>query len=244
MSQLKRFYAQAAAAPAAEIDAVDGDDGFAVLLDGKPIRTQGRRVHLIAPTRALADAVAAEWAAQDAKIDPASMPMMTLTATALDRVVPQAQAVAADAAAYAGSDLLCYRAAPDEADGVLRPRQDAAWQPLLDWAAERYGARLVVAEGIMPVAQDNAALMLFGRALGALDAFRLTAVHVMTTATGSLVLALALLEGRLSPEEAHALATLDETVQAEKWGEDEEAAARRARLLQELEEATAFLNRL
>jgi len=244
MSQLKRFYKDAAAAPAAEIDAVDGAEGFAVLLDGKPIRTQGRRVHLIAPTRALADAVAAEWAAQEAQIDPSSMPMMTLTATALDRVVPQREAVAADAAAYAGSDLLCYRAAPEEAEGSLRPRQDDAWQPLLDWAAERYGARLKVADGLMPIAQDNAALMLFARALGALDPFRLTAVHVMTTSTGSLVLALALFEGRLEPQEAHALATLDETVQAEKWGEDDEAAARRARLLQELEEATAFLARL
>lgn len=238
---MKRFYKDAAAASVAEIDAIDGEEGFAVLLDGKPIRTQGRRVPLVAPTRALAEAVAAEWAAQDEKIAPATMPMMTLTATALDRVVPQAQAVAADAAAYAGSDLLCYRAAPDEADGALRPRQDEAWQPLLDWAAERFGARLTVAEGIMPVAQDNAALMLLARALGGLDPFRLTAVHVMTTTTGSLVLALALLEGRLTPEDAHALATLDETVQAEKWGEDEEAAARRAAHKRELEEAAAFL---
>lgn len=238
---MKRFYKDAAAASVAEIDAIDGEEGFAVLLDGKPIRTQGRRVPLVAPTRALADAVAAEWAAQEAQIDPSSMPMMTLTATALDRVVPQREAVAADAAAYAGSDLLCYRATPEEADGDLRPRQDAVWQPLLDWAAERYGARLTVAEGIMPVAQDNAALMLLARALGGLDPFRLTAVHVMTTATGSLVLALALFEGRLEPQEAHALATLDETVQAEKWGEDEEAAARRATLRRELEEAAAFL---
>ena len=238
---MKRFYKDAGAASVAEIDAIDGEEGFAVLLDGKPIRTQGRRVPLVAPTRALAEAVAAEWAAQDEKIAPATMPMMTLTATALDRVVPQVQAVAADAAAYAGSDLLCYRAAPEEADGALRPRQDEAWQPLLDWAAERYGARLTVAEGIMPVAQDNAALMLLARALGGLDPFRLTAVHVMTTTTGSLVLALALLEGRLTPEDAHALATLDETVQAEKWGEDEEAAARRAAHKRELEEAAAFL---
>lgn len=234
---MKRFYQKAHAAPAADSETVAETDGHVVLLDGKPIRTPGR-AQLVVPSAALADAIAGEWAAQGEKIDPATMPMMTLAATALDRVVPQVEAVAGDAASYAGSDLLCYRVAdwPDLAEA-----QRQRWDPVLDWAAETYGARLSVTEGIMPVAQENTALMLFARALGQLDPFRLTAVHVMTTAMGSLVLSLAVLEGRLPPSEAFALSTLDETFQAERWGEDEEAAARRQRLHREIEEAHAYL---
>eukprot|EP00752_Nemacystus_decipiens_P015485 g13816.t1 len=158
---MKRFYEIAESAPAAELDRIEGAEGYAVLLDGKPIRTP-TRVQLVAPTRALADAVAAEWAAQGETIVPDSMPMMTLAATALDRVVPQREAVAGDAAAYAGSDLLCYRS-DDQPE--LAARQAERWQPLLDWAAETYGARLAVTEGVMPLRQENAALMLLARPL-------------------------------------------------------------------------------
>ena len=234
---MKRFYKTAEAAPAAVVDKVEAAEGHPVLLDGKPIRTPSR-AHLVVPSAALADAIAAEWAAQSEKIDPSTMPMMTLAATALDRVVPQVEAVAGDAAAYAGSDLLCYRT---DDWPELAAAQAEGWQPLLDWAAETYGARLHVTEGVMPVAQDNAALMLFARALGGLDPFRLTAVHVMTTALGSLVLALAVLEGRLGPTEAFRLSILDERFQAERWGEDAEAAQGRERLAREIEEAHAYL---
>ncbi|MCR9222216.1 MAG: ATPase [Alphaproteobacteria bacterium] len=234
---MKRFYKAAEAAPVAALDRIEGADGYAVLLDGKPIRT-ATRVHLVAPTRALADAVAAEWAAQGETIVPDSMPMMTLAATALDRVVPQREAVAGDAAAYAGSDLLCYRS-DDQPE--LATRQAERWQPLLDWAAETYGARLAATEGVMPLRQENAALMLLARRAGALDAFRLTALHVMTTSMGSLILALAVLEGRLGPADAFELSVLDERFQAERWGEDAQAAARRDRLAREIDEAARYL---
>lgn len=237
---MKRFYESASHVPAERLPAVAETDGHAVLLDGKPIRTPSR-VQLVVPTEALASAIAAEWAAQGEKIDPATMPMMTLAATALDRVVPQVRAVAGDAATYAGSDLLCYRVAdwPELAEA-----QRTGWDPILDWAAETYGARLTMTEGIMPITQDNTALMLFARALGQLDPFRLAAVHVMTTAMGSLLLALAVHEGRLAPADAFRLSTLDERFQAERWGEDHEARERLDRLAREIEEAATYLSLL
>jgi chaperone required for assembly of F1-ATPase len=166
------------------------------------------------------------------------MPMMTLAATALDSVVPQREAVAGDAASFGGNDLLCYRVAdwPE-----LATAQQEHWQPLLDWAAESFGVELSVTEGIMPVAQQNSALMLLARKTGQLDPFRLTALHVMTTAMGSLILALAVLEGRLEAAQAFELSTLDERFQAERWGEDEEASERLARLRLDIEEASAYL---
>ena len=237
---MKRFYQKAHAAPAADIDAVEAASGHAVLLDGRPIHTPGRS-HVVVPTPPLADAIAAEWDAQEEEVDPSAMPMMALAATAIDRVQPQAEAVAGDAAAYAGTDLLCYRAAePPE----LAERQAAQWQPLLDWAKAAYGAELTVTTGVAPVTQDNEALMRLGRQVARFEPFALAALHVLTTTTGSLVLALAVAEGRLEPHEAFEASIIDEAWQAELWGEEQEAARRRRALAVEIADAARFLTLL
>ena len=144
---MKRFYK--------DTGVEEGEDGFRVLLDGKPMRTPAKAI-LLVPTRALAEAIAAEWAAvpEKAEINAAHLPLTRLTATGIDRVVARRDDVIADTAKYAGSDLLCYRAtAPDS----LVKLQQELWQPLLDWAAERHGARLVTADGIGFVDQPEEA---------------------------------------------------------------------------------------
>ena len=209
---------------------------FRVLLDGKPIKTPLRKI-LVLPTRVLADAVAEEWRGQGEKIDPTSMPLTKLANTAIDRVAGREDSVIGQILAYA-NDLLCYRA---ETPADLVARQNEGWNPLLDWAAERTGARLLTRVGITHIAQPEEALAAFGRALAAYDPFVLTAVHSAATICGSLVLALALADGRLDTEEAFALSHLDERYQAEKWGTDGEAEKRARALAAELDAAARFM---
>jgi chaperone required for assembly of F1-ATPase len=217
---------------------VDGAaPAFRVLLDGKPIRTPARR-ELSLPTRALAEAVAAEWEAQGDHIDPASMPLTRLVNSVLDGVAGREAEVRAEIAKYAASDLLCYRA---EAPAELVRRQGQAWDPVLAWAHEALGARLVLGQGIAPVTQPPAAGAAIERALGGLDAFALAAHHVMTTLTGSALLALAHAGARLTAEEAWAAAHVDEDWQIGQWGEDAEAAARRAGRWEEMQAASRLL---
>ena len=207
----RRFWKSAAAEP------VEG--GFRVTLDSKPVMTPGKQP-LILPTRALADAVAAEWDAQPEVIDPLSMPLTRAANSAIEKVTPQFDAVADMLGAYGGTDLLSYRASEPE---DLKARQAAGWDPILDWARDRYQAALAVTEGLMPVAQDPAALARLRARIGELDAYELTALHDLVTLPGSLVLGLAVLDGRLTADEAHAAARLDEEFQAERWGRDAEA---------------------
>jgi len=195
-------------------------DGFAVALDGRPIRTPGK-APLRLPTRAFAEAVAAEWAAQGELIDPRMMPATRLANAAIDKVARQADAVAAHVAAYGASDLLCYRA---EGPAELVAREAAEWDPLLAWAAEALGARLAVTRGVMPIAQDPVALARLEALVADLDPFALAAFHDLAALSGSLVLALAVIRGRLDLDEAWRLSRLDEDFQAEEWGADEEAA--------------------
>lgn len=224
----KRFYKQAATQ--------EQPDGIAVTLDGRPVRTPaGTPLRL--PAAALAEAVAAEWQAQGEHIRPDGMPLMQLAATALDRVAPNRAAVIEELLRFAGTDLLCYRA---ETAGELRDRQARVWQPVLDWAAERFQASLCVTHGIMPIAQPDDALAALRRALEGLDDWRLTALQAATAATGSLLLGLALIDGRLDAAQAFAAAQLDELYQAEMWGDDEEAEERRERLRLDID-ATARL---
>jgi chaperone required for assembly of F1-ATPase len=225
---MKRAYKEVAVA------AVEG--GFAVTLDGRPVRTPGRKP-LVAPSAALAEAIAAEWRAQGDRVDPHRMPQTRLASTALDLVPGRRPAVVDEIAAYAGTDLLCYRA---DAPAELRTRQDAAWQPLLDWAAERYGATLLVTAGVVPRPQPAAALAALRRAVEAQDDLALVALHAATAAAGSLIVGLALLEGRLDAAAAFDLSQLDESFQIEKWGEDAEAARRRRALRADLAEAAQF----
>ena len=209
---------------------------FCILLDGKPIKTPMRKT-LALPTHALAEAVAEEWRGQGDKIVSATMPLTKLANTAIDRVVAREAAIAEQILAYA-NDLLCYRAeAPDD----LVARQNKSWNPILDWAAERY-APLTVGTGVGYIAQPGESVEALRKALAERDAFALTALHAAATLCGSLVLALALADGRLDAEEAFALSQLDELYQAEKWGVDEEAQSRARALAAELAAAARFMS--
>ena len=229
MAKPKRFYRSVSVGGAAP--------AFRVLLDGKPILTPARR-QLAVPTMALAEAVAAEWEAQADRVDPATMPLTRLINTAVDGVSDHADEVRADIVKYAASDLTCYRA---EGPVELESRQAAAWDPVLAWAHETLGARFVLGQGIMPVAQPDTATRAIERALAGLDAFSLAAYHTMTTLTGSALLALAHARGRLTAEEAWAAAHVDEDWQITQWGEDAEAKARRDRRWAEMQAASRLL---
>ena len=171
---MKRVYKQATARAA--------EGGWGVALDGRPMRTPAKH-ELIVPSAALAEAIAAEWHAQQDEIHPATMPLTRLAATAIDRTRTQRELVAAETANYAGTDLVCYRA---EHPPALIARQHAGWQPLIDWAMQRYDAALAVTSGIVPQPQSPAALKAFAAAVAAQNDFRLTALHAMTTACGRL----------------------------------------------------------
>ena len=216
------------------------DGAFTVALDGRAVRTPAKAA-LALPTEALADGVAAEWNAQGDQIVPDTMPLMTLAATAIDRVIPNRAAVAAEAAGYAGSDLLCYRA---DTPLELAQRQAEGWDPILDWAKRRYDVSFVVTVGLMPVDQPDETVSRFQSVAAEFDAFPLTALHVLTTAFGSFLLALAVAERARGVEEIFALSRIDETYQEELWGADEEAEKRRDRLHREVVTADQYLGLL
>ena len=197
--------------------------GYGVALDGKPMRTPAGHA-FVAPTKALAEAVAAEWQAQGEKVDPRTMPMTQFIATALDRVSVERERIVRDLAAFAETDLLCHR---DEETVRLAERQKKEWQPLLDWAADALGARFVLASGVMPVDQPPETLAAIRKRVESLDDLGLVALQTLAGACGSIVLAFAVAEGRLAAEEAHRLSRVDEDYQIERWGEDYEAADRR-----------------
>ncbi|WP_439815689.1 ATP12 family chaperone protein [Zavarzinia sp. CC-PAN008] len=224
---MKRTYKQAAFVP------VEG--GFAIQLDGKGIKTPAR-ASLVVPTEAIAQGIAEEWNAQGETVRPAALPLTRLANTALDRVPLDPERVIDEVAAYAGTDLLCYRA---EAPDVLVARQAMAWDPVLDWLAGQ-GARLAVAQGVSPVDQDPAALARVRAMVGAHDAFGLVGLHALTGALGSVVLALALAQERLDLAAAWAASRIDEDYQVELWGRDEEATARTEALWRDTEAAERF----
>ena len=226
---IKRFYKQVGIAAT--------DDGFAIQLDGRSVKTPAAKF-LVVPSAALAEVIAAEWAEQVEFIRPATMPMTQLASTALDRVGPERPAIVAQLLHYAATDLLCYRAdfPPD-----LAARQQDSWQPLLDWAATELAAELAVTAGIMAVTQPASALAALAERLAGYDVWRLAAIQAACAAAGSLVLALALAEGRLDAAETFRLSQLDEIYQAEKWGEDYEAIDRRAELARDVEAAARLL---
>jgi chaperone required for assembly of F1-ATPase len=229
---MKRFYRHAEIMPAAT--------GFGVALDGKPVKTPAK-CDLVVPTRALAAALAAEWNTQQDDIRPAAMPLTRFANTAIDRVAPQRRLAVGQIAEFVGTDLVCYRAArPPE----LAARQQAVWQPLVDWAVLRYDAPLEITAGVIPVAQPQASLRAFAAAVAALDDFALAALHLATASCGSLVIALAVVEGRLDADAAFAASQLDESFQIEAWGEDAEQAERRRALAGDIAAAARFLDLL
>lgn len=227
----KRFYTAVVAEPVAE-------GGARILLDGRAAKTP-KRNELRLPALALAKSVAGEWAAQGERIDPARMPLTRLANTALDGVTGRENDVRADIVRYAGSDLLCYRA--ERPDGLVR-RQAAAWDPVLAWARDCHDIDLAVGCGIGHVPQPVESLARLGRLLAPLDRFRLTALHVMTTLTGSALLACSVLERRFASEQAWAAAHIDEDWQMAQWGADAEAQARRERRWQEMAAAARMLD--
>lgn len=234
----KRFFT------AATIDRRDA--GYAILLDGRPARTPARR-ELMLPAEAAAAVVADEWNRLGDVIDPAEMPLTRMVNSAIDGVADQAAAVFDEVANYAASDLLVYRAAEPER---LVEAQSAAWDPVLDLFRGEHGARFILAQGIMPVAQPPATLSLIRQAIAeavgrdAATPFRLAGLNVMTTLTGSALLALAVAQGRISAETAWAAAHVDEHFQESQWGQDAEALARRQGRWRDMQAAATLVNSL
>jgi chaperone required for assembly of F1-ATPase len=226
-----RFYRRA--------DVVETGDGFAVALDGRRPRTPARRP-LAAPTRALGEALAAEWDAQRAHIDPARMPLTRLANTIIDGVAAAAPEIAAEIEKYLGSDLVCYRA--QSPDGLVA-RQAQHWDPVLAFAREQLGARFVVTEGVRFVSQPAGAIAAARRAVP-LNPWRLGAVHAVMTLTGSALIALALAARALTSETAWAAAHVDEDWNMELWGRDELALQRRDFRFAEMQAAATVLRSL
>ena len=229
---MKRLYSKA--------EPVPREHGYGIAIDGRPVKTPGKG-DLTVPTGALAAAIAEEWNTQEGEVRPATMPLTRLATTTLDRVATQRKTVVQQTANYAGTDLLCDRAGHPPA---LAARQQSMWQPLIDWAVLRYDAPLSVTNGVIPKSQATTSLRAFAAAVTELDDFALTALHLATTACGSLVLGLALLEGRIDAAEAFAASQLDESFQIEAWGEDPEQLERRRALAADIEAAACFISLL
>lgn len=226
---MKRFYVEVATAPAA--------GGFAVLLDGKPVRTPARHT-LAVPAEVLAEAIAAEWREQVETIAASTMRLTRLATTVVDLMPARRADAVAETTGFAGTDLLCYRAI---SPASLVSRQIATWQPWLDWAERQFDARLTVAHGVMPVSQSEAALRALRVPVERLDDWRLVGLHGAVTLLGSLVLGLALEQRALGAEDALAVALLDELFEVEQWGQDAEQARRHARLRTDLAAIERYL---
>jgi chaperone required for assembly of F1-ATPase len=227
----KRFYASAGFA--------ETPDGFAITLDDKHVRTPSKQ-QLVAPNRVLAEAIAAEWQAQHELIDPTSMPLTRLANSVIDGVADRVDAVTDDIANYFQSDLLFYRASFPE---QLVAREAQHWDPVLFWAAETLNAHFILTEGIVHVRQPEAAIEAARAALPS-DAWRVAALHIVTSITGSALLALALYTRRLDAEQVWAAAHVDEDWNIQQWGVDEEVAARRAARLVDFKAAVMVLEAL
>lgn len=225
----KRFY------EAAEPARVDG--GFAIHLDGRPVKTPGRET-LTLPSEALAEAVAVEWNAQEKTINPATMPLTRIANTAQDAVTQRFDEVAGDITKFAGNDALCYRADDPQ---TLVDTQRTLWDPLVDWAGDLLGGRFVLIEGLMHTPQSEAVLAAFRARLSGETPLRLAALHTVTSLTGSAILALALKETRLDAESVWDAAHVEEDFNIERWGEDAEAAQIRAYKKAEFDAAVKIL---
>jgi chaperone required for assembly of F1-ATPase len=230
---LKRFWQTASVAPKA--------GGFAILLDGRPMHLPGGAVLAVSSPR-LAEAIAAEWqeagGAKGGEMSFADTPLTRLAGTAQERIAPNPGPTVDALARYAESDLLCYRAESPEA---LVHRQAREWQPWLDWAALIHDAPLLVTTGVRHVRQNEASVSALRRAIEALEVPLLAGLGIAVPALGSIVLGLALAEGKLDAAKAHSLACLDELFQAELWGHDAEADDRRRRIAQDVELAARFM---
>lgn len=214
-AKAKRFYK--------DVTTAARGSGFAVLLDGRPIRTPAKLV-VVVPTQPLAEALADEWRAQSEHIDPATMPLTRHVNTVRDGIEGREQDIRDDLARFAGGDLICYRA--DSPEGLVAA-QAAAWDELLDWAHRALNCGLKRGTGLMPITQPAEAISAYAAAIANRQAYELAGLHTMTSLSGSAILALAVADGILSPEQGWAAAHVDEDWQIAQWGEDAEAQARR-----------------
>jgi len=233
-SQLpKRFYK--------EVTVESGDNGFTILLDGRSVKTPGKAL-LASPSKEIADLLATEWAAQAERIDPMTMPVTRLANTALDGVAVEMQGVKEDIVRYSGSDLLCYRADGPE---PLIERQMKHWDPLVDWCQASLGARFELAQGVMFHDQPPESIAAFSAHVGLLnDPMVLACAHVITSLTGSAIIAMAVVKDACSLEEAWIAAHVDEDWNIEQWGEDHEAKERRAARFEDMKAAYTCIRAL
>lgn len=229
---MKRFWKTATTVPQ--------DGGWGIALDGRPVRTPAR-APLVVPSEELAEAIAAEWNAQGSDIDPAAMPMTGIANAAIDLATGDRAAFAETIAAYAQTDLLCYR---DDRDAALQGEQAAAWNPLLAWAEARHGIEFALAQGVLPIDQPAATVAALREAVHALDPFRLAPLSPLVTIGGSLVAGLALVENALAADMLWEAVSLDELYQERRWGADSEAQKARDRRAADWGNAARFLRLL
>ncbi|MBN8805284.1 MAG: ATPase [Sphingopyxis terrae] len=229
---MKRFWKTSAIVPQ--------DGGWGIALDGRPVRTPAR-TPLVVPSEKLAEAIAAEWNAQGSDIDPAAMPMTGIANAAIDLATGDRAAFAETIAAYAQTDLLCYR---DDRDAALQGEQAAAWNPLLAWAEARHGIEFALAQGVLPIDQPAATVAALREAVHALDPFRLAPLSPLVTIGGSLVAGLALVEDAFAADMLWEAVSLDELYQERRWGADSEAQKARARRAADWGNAARFLRLL
>jgi len=220
--------------------AVVEDGGWGIALDGRPVRTP-QRAPLAVASAALAEAIAAEWRDVGETIDPAAMPMTGLTNAAIDLATPDLTAFAAPVAAYAQSDLFCYR---DARDAALQAEQAEAWNPLLAWAEARYDIEFTLTQGVLPVDQPGVTIATLQGAVWAQDAWRITALTPIVTIGGSLVAGLALLENAYEADALWEAVSLDDLYQERRWGADSEAQKARAIHKRDWDNAARFLTLL
>jgi len=229
---VKRFWKEVAVAPE--------DGGWGIALDGRPVRTP-QRAPLAVTSLALAEAIAAEWQAQGETVDPAAMPMTGLTNAAIDLALPDPAAFAEPIAAYAATDLFCYR---DDRDALLQAEQAATWNPLLAWAEQRYGIEFAITQGILPIDQPPETVAALRAAVFVVDPWRMTALTPLVTIGGSLVAGLARIDDAFDAETLWEAVSLDELYQERRWGADAQAQAQRAAHKRDWDNAVRFLELL
>lgn len=220
-----------------EVSVEQADGGWQVALDGRPLKTQGKRDQIV-PTRALADVLAQEWADQGEKLDPTTLPQRDMADFAIDRIATGAEDVVSKLVAFAETDTLCYRADPGDA---LFRRQEELWEPLVADAEQREGIRLERISGIIHRQQPSETIAALRRRLSGEDAFTLAPLLTLTSLSASLCIGLAALEAGADAEPLWNAANLEEDWQAQLWGADAEASAVRARRFSEFSRALQFL---
>lgn len=214
------------------------DDGYLVALDGRTVKTPGKQ-KLLLPTKLLAETVAQEWNAQDEDIIPDSMPITQLSNTAIDRVMPNRDAIIEELVGYAHTDLVCYR---EDSEQELINLQTEQWQPVLDWLSDTYGIQLRSTSGILPIAQSDSNIAKIKAIVSEFSDHELTAFHECVKGLGSLALGLAVVKGFRSLDLCWQASILEQTFQEKAWGTDSEVAEKRSKLKKELAESMKYLD--